>query len=83
MASGGEADCGRIRKEKSKNGRLWGEGMRIRRKMNGVGKRSGLRTDPQRKGKGGGDGAERSREGANIRRVLEDEKKQDKTSTKV
>jgi hypothetical protein len=54
MASGGEADCGRIRKEKSKNGRLWSEGMRVRRKMNGVGKRSGLRTDPQRKGKGGG-----------------------------
>ena len=35
------------------------------------------------KGKGGGDGAERSRQGAKIRRVLEDEKKQDKTSTKV
>ena len=84
MASGGEADCGRIRKEKSKNGRLWGEGMRIRRKMNGVGKRSGLRTDPQREGKGGGgDGAARSREGAKIRRVLKDEKKQDKRSTKV
>ena len=83
MASGGEADCGRIRKEKSKNGRLWSEGMRVWRKMNGVGKRSGLRTDPQRKGKGGGDRAERSREGVKIRRVLEDEKKQDKTSTKV
>ena len=54
MASGGESDCGQIRKEKSKNGRLCGEGMRIRRKMNGVGKRGGLRTDPQRKGKGGG-----------------------------
>ena len=54
MASGKVADCGRIRKEKSKNGRLWGEGMRIRRKMNGVGKRSGLRTDLQKKGKGGG-----------------------------
>ena len=53
MASGGEADCERICKEKRKNGRLWGEGMRIRRKMNGVGKRSGLWTDPQRKGKGG------------------------------
>ena len=84
MASGRFADCGRIRKEKSKNGRLWGEGMKIRRKVNGVGKRSGLRTDPQRNGKGGqGDGAERNREGAKIRRVLEDEKKQDKTSTKV
>ena len=54
MASGGEADCGRMRKEKSKNGRLWGEGMRIRRKMKGVGKRSGLRTVAQRKGNGGG-----------------------------
>ena len=54
MASGREADCGRIRKKKSKNGRVWGEGIRIRRKMNGVGKRSGLWTDPQRKGKGGG-----------------------------
>ena len=53
---GGEAVCGRIHKEKSKNGRLWGEGMRIRRKMNGVDKKNGLRTDPQRKGKGGGDG---------------------------
>ena len=57
--------------------------MRVRSKMNGVGKRSGLWTDPQRKGKGGGDGAERGRKGAKIRRVLKDEKKQDKTSTKV
>ena len=31
-------------------------------------------------GKGEGHGAERRREGAKIRRVLEDEKKQDKTS---
>ena len=55
MASGKGADCGRIRKEKTENGRLWGEGRRVRRKMNGVGKSSGLRTDPQRKGnKGGG-----------------------------
>ena len=30
--------------------------MRIRKKMNGVGKRSGLRTYPHRKGKGGGMG---------------------------
>ena len=85
--------------------------------MNGVWKRSGLRTDPQRKEqkweviegrdegieedewrrdkertadgsakkreRGGGDQAERSREGAKIRRVLEDEKKLDKTSTNV
>ena len=49
MASGGEADCGRIRKEKSKNRRLWGEWMRVRKKMNGVGGGSRLRTDPQRK----------------------------------
>ena len=33
--------------------------------------------------RGGGDGAERSSDGVKIRRVLEDEKKQDKTSTKV
>ena len=65
---GGEADCGRIRKEKSKNGRLWGDGMRIRRKMNGVGKRSGPRTDPQRKGKGGGMGR---REAASARKSEE------------
>ena len=39
MASGGEADCGWIRKEKSKNGRLWSEGMRVRRKRNGVGEK--------------------------------------------
>ena len=83
MASGKGADCGRIRKEKSENGRVWGEGRRVRRKMNGVGKRSGLRTDPQRKGIRGGDEAERSRKDARIRRVLEDERRQDKTSTKV
>ena len=49
MALGNGADCERIRKEKSENGRLWSEGRRVRRKMNGVGKRSGLRTDPQSK----------------------------------
>ena len=37
MASGKVADCGRIRKERSQNGRIWGEGRRVRRKMNGVG----------------------------------------------
>ena len=36
MVSGG-ADCGRIRKEKSENGRLWHEGRRVRKRMNGVG----------------------------------------------
>ena len=57
--------------------------MRVRRKMNGVRKRSRLRTDAQRNGKGWGGMGRRSREGAKIRRVLEDEKKPDKTSTKV
>ena len=37
MASGKIADCGRIRKEKSENGRIWGEGKRVRKRMNGVG----------------------------------------------
>ena len=37
MASGKVADCGRIRKEKRKNGRLWDEGKTVRKKMNGVG----------------------------------------------
>ena len=37
MVSGWRADCGRIRKEKSKSGRLWGAGKMVRRKMNGVG----------------------------------------------
>ena len=37
MALGKVGDCGRIRKEKSKNGRLWGEWMRVRKKMKGVG----------------------------------------------
>ena len=46
MVSGGRVDCGRIRKEKSKSGRLWGAGKTVSRKMNGVGG-SGLRTDPQ------------------------------------
>ena len=37
MVSGGKADCGRIRKEESESGRLWGAGKKVRRKMNGVG----------------------------------------------
>ena len=37
MASGKVADCGRIRKEKTENGRIWGEGKRVRKRMNGVG----------------------------------------------
>ena len=37
MVSGGKADCGRIRKETSESGRLWGAGKTVRRKMNGVG----------------------------------------------
>ena len=54
-----------------------------KRKMDGVRKRRGLNMGPQGKETGGRDGVERSREGAKIRRVLEDEKKQDKISTKV
>ena len=37
----------------------------------------------EEKGIRGGDKVERSRKGARIRRVLEDERRQDKTSTKV
>ena len=37
MVAGGKADCGRIRKEKSESGTLWGAGNTVRRKMNGVG----------------------------------------------
>ena len=36
--SGGRADCGRVRKEKSKSGRLWGARKIVRRKKNGVGR---------------------------------------------
>ena len=43
------------------------------------GKGADCRLIRREKGKGGGDGAGRRREGAKIRRVLEDEKKQDKT----
>ena len=49
MVSENVAGCGRNRIEKSKNGRLWGEWIRVRKKMNGVGGGSRLRTDPQRK----------------------------------
>ena len=35
--SGERADCGQIRKERSKGGRLSGERKRVRRKMNDVG----------------------------------------------
>ena len=37
MASGKGADCGRICKEKSENGRIWGERKRVRKWMNGIG----------------------------------------------
>ena len=37
MTSGKVADCVRICKEKSENGRIWGEGKRVRKRMNGVG----------------------------------------------
>ena len=55
MTLGKGAHRGRIYKENSENGRLWSEGRRVRRKMTGIRKRSGLPTDPRRKGnKGGG-----------------------------
>ena len=66
---GGEADCGGIRNEMSTNVSLLCEGMRVRRRMNGVGKRSRLRIDPQRNGKREGDGAGRCRKGAIMRKL--------------
>ena len=48
MESGKVADCGQIRKEKSENRRIWGEGRRVRKRINGVGE-SRLRTDLQEK----------------------------------
>ena len=45
----GGADCGRIRREKSKNGGVIGYREEGRRKMNGVRGGSGLRTDLNRK----------------------------------
>ena len=37
MVSEGREDCGRIRKDNSKSGRLWGAGKAVRRKLNGIG----------------------------------------------
>ena len=69
---------------KSKNEILWGEGMRVRRKMKGVRKRSGLQKDSGKKRKRGvGDVVERRCEGPKIRRVVKDEKKQNKTLSTV
>ena len=62
MASGGEANCGRIYKEKSKNVRSWGEGMRISIKMNGVGKGADCgQIRKERESKGGMGGQEAAR----------------------
>ena len=49
MVVGKEADCGQIREEKSKNVNLGGEGKTVRKKMNAIGKCSGLLMKPQRK----------------------------------
>ena len=49
MASGKVENCGRIRQEKSKYGRLWDEGKTVRKKVNTVGGVRRLQTDPQRK----------------------------------
>ena len=52
--SGGRADCGRFRKEKSKSGRLWGVSETVRKKMNGVGgKRTADRSAEKRAIMGG------------------------------
>ena len=51
MRSENVVDCRMISKEKGKNGRLWGKGMRVGKRMNGVGGSSRLRTDTQRQWK--------------------------------
>ena len=48
MVSGGRADCGQIRKDKSKSWRLWGAGKMVRKKPNGVRGGSGLQTNPSK-----------------------------------
>ena len=54
MVSGGQADCGRIRKEKSESGRLWGAGKTVRRKMNGVGGKRTAEGSAEKRAKMGG-----------------------------
>ena len=56
MASGKVADCGRIRKEKSENGRIWGEGKRVRKRMNGVGGEKTAEGSARKRAKMGGYG---------------------------
>ena len=55
MVSGGKVDCGRIRKEKSESGRLWGTGKTVRRKMNGVGGKRTADGSAEKRAKMGGD----------------------------
>ena len=54
MVSGGRADCGWIRKEKSKSGRLWGAGKTVRRKMNGIGGKRTVDRSAEKRAKMGG-----------------------------
>ena len=63
--------------------RLWGEGLSVWRKMNGSGKGADCGRIRKEQRIRGGDEAERSRKGARISRVLEHERRQNKTSTKV
>ena len=58
MVSGGKADCGRIRKEKSESRRLWGAGKTVRRKMNGVGGKRTADGSAEERAKMGGNWAQ-------------------------
>ena len=54
MLSGGKADCGRIRKEKSKSETLWGARKIVRRKMNGIGGKRTADGSAEKRAKMGG-----------------------------
>ena len=54
MVSGGRADRGRIRKEKSTRGRLWGAGKTVGREMNGVGGKRTADGSAEKRAKMGG-----------------------------
>ena len=57
--SGRKAHCGRILKENSESGRLWGAGRTVRRKMNGVGGKRTADASAEKRGKMGGYWAQR------------------------
>ena len=54
MVSGGRADCGRIRKEKTESGRLWGTRKTVRREMNAVGGKRTVDGSAEKRAKMGG-----------------------------